>query len=139
MPIYDYQCSNMKCNKIREEYHGMLEMPVIVCMKCGNECIKLVGTSCNVFAATVPLYDFVDNKTTIKPVRIKSKRQWQEHLKRIGQVEASNEAPSRASIESTERTKKMVAKRELKDAIVKSVKDKKHIREVKQKYASKIR
>lgn len=138
MGRYDYQCS--KCLKVREEIHGMLEKPVVVCMKCGAECFKLISVSPDqIFAASVPLYDFVDHKTTIKPVRIKSKREWNDHLKRIGQREAPNTPPSQASIDSENRTRKMVAKRELKEAVVKAVKDKKHIREMKQKYAQKAR
>lgn len=136
--LYDYQCS--KCSKVHEEYHGMLEHPVIVCMKCGKQCFKLLSVSPDqIFAPSIPLYDFVDEKTTTGKVRIKSKRQWQEHLKKVGQREAPNVAPTKAQLDSESRTQRMVAKRELKETIVKAVKDKKHIREVKQKYASKIR
>lgn len=136
--LYDYQCG--KCLKVREEWHGMTEHPVIVCMKCGGECYKLISVNPdNIFAANVPLYDFVDEKTTNKKIRFKSKTGWNEHLKRIGQVEAPNTPPSAMEIASAERTQRLVAKRELKAAVVAAVKDKKHIREVKQKYAAKIR
>lgn len=109
-------------------------------MSCGHECFKLLSVSpSQIFAANVPLWDFVDEKTTRNKVRIKSKRQWQEHLKRVGQIEAPNTPPTQAQIDSDKRTKNMVAKRELKETIVKAVKDKKHIREFKQQYASKIR
>lgn len=136
MARYDYQCH--KCLSIQEEIHGMLEKPVIVCMKCGSECYKTISVNPDqIFAASVPLYDFVDHKTTTQPVRIRSKREWNEHLKRVGQIEASNTPPSRQSIESADRTKKMVAKRELKEAIVTAVKDKRHIKQLKQKILKK--
>lgn len=134
MGRYDYLCSNSKCGKVQEEVHGMLEHPVVVCKKCGYQCFKMISVRADqIFAANVPLYDFVDEKTTTGKVRIRSKHEWNEHLKRVGQIEAPNDPPSRASIESNERTKKMVAKRELKETIVKSVKDKKYIRELKEK------
>lgn len=122
------------CLKIHEEIHGMTEKPVVVCHKCGSECFKLISINVsNIFAASVPLYDFVDHKTTTSPVRIKSKRQWNEHLKRVGQYETSNEAPTKQHIESAERSKKWQAKRELRETIVKAVTDKKHIQETKEK------
>ena len=131
---YDYKCSNSKCRRVQEEVHGMLESPVIVCMKCGYQAFRMISVgSDQIFAANVPLYDFVDYKTTTQPTRIRSKREWNEHLKRVGQVEAPNTPPTKAQLESEERTKKMVAKRELKETIVKAVKDKRYIREVKQK------
>lgn len=134
---YDYYCSNKKCEKVHEEIHGMLEKPVVVCMSCGSECFKLLSVnSSQIFAASVPLWDFIDEKTTNSPVRIKSKRQWQEHLKRVGQIEAPNDPPSKESIASVERTKKMIAKRELKAAVVAAVKDKGYIKQVKQKILS---
>lgn len=103
-------------------------------MKCGKQCFKMISVSSDrIFAANVPLWDFVDRKTTTGEVRIKSKRQWNEHLKRVGQVEAPNAPPSKESIASVERTQKMQAKQELKKAVVAAVKDKKHIRETKQK------
>ncbi len=128
---YDYCCPG--CNAVHEEVHGMLENPVIVCMDCGEECCRMISARPDqIFAASVPLYDFVDHKTTTKPVRIKSKREWNEHLKRVGQIEASNTPPSRQSIESADRTKKMVAKRELRQAVVSAVKDKRHIKKIKE-------
>lgn len=137
MGRYDYFCSNKKCEEVHEEIHGMLEKPVVVCLSCGSQCFKLLSVDpSQIFAANVPLYDFIDRKTTTQPVRIKSKRQWHEHLKRVGQIEASNEVPSSESIVSAERTRKMVAKRELKEAVIASVKDKGHIKQVKQKILS---
>lgn len=134
MGRYDYQCSNKRCGKIREEIHGMLERPCVVCMRCGCECFKLISVSPDqIFAPSIPLYDFVDHKTTPNPVRIKSKTQWHEHLKRIGQIEAPNTPPTINELAAVDRTKKMVAKRELREAVVKVVKNKRHIREVKQK------
>lgn len=133
---YDYTCSD--CGRIHEEIHGMLANPVIVCMRCGGECFKRISVSPdNIFASSTPLYDFVDQKTTHVPVRIKSKRQWQEHLKRVGQIEAPNTPPTKQEIESKERTRKMVAKRELKEVVVSAVKDKKFIKEVKSKILNK--
>lgn len=137
---YDYQCENLDCGNVQEEVHGMLERPVVVCEMCGCECHKMISVAPDqIFAASVPLYDFVDLKTTTKPVRIKSKRQWHNHLKKVGQVEASNTAPSKSEIESNNRTKNMVAKRELKEAVVASVKDKKHIRETKARVLKSMR
>lgn len=134
--LYDYQCK--KCLKVHEEIHGMLERPVIVCMKCGGECYKLISVNPEqIFAAKIPLWDFVDEKTTHGKVRIKSKKQWKEHLKRVGQVEAPNTPPTQSQIDSENRTKKMVAKKQLREAVVTAVKDKKHIKETKQKILSK--
>lgn len=133
MARYDYLCSNSKCGKIQEEVHGMLNNPVIVCNKCGYQCFKMISVkSDQIFAANAPLYDFVDYKTSIKPVRISSKRQWHDHLRNVGQIEAPNTAPTKSQMESDVRTKKMVAKRELKETVIKAVKDKKHIKEFKQ-------
>lgn len=127
-------CSNSRCEKETEEIHGMLENPVIVCKKCGYQSFKMISVRPDqIFAASVPLYDFVDEKTTTSKVRIRSKREWNEHLKRVGQIEAPNTAPTKAQLESHDRTKKMVAKRELKETIVQAVKDKRYIKEVKQK------
>lgn len=138
MGRYDYQCSNKRCGKVREEIHGMLEKPCVVCMRCGSECFKLISVSPDqIFAANVPLYDFVDHKTTTKPVRIQSKRQWHEHLKRVGQREAPNTPPTPQEIASQERTATMERKRETRKAIVEAVKDKRHINQMKQKILQK--
>lgn len=135
---YDYSCS--KCGHIQEEWHGMRERPMIHCDKCRGACVKLIGTGSQIMGMNggAGLYDFVDFKTTTKPVRIHTKRQWREHLKRVGQIEAPNKPPSNSEVESFNRTKNMVAKRELKETIVKAVKDKRHIKEVKQKILKKI-
>ncbi len=134
---FDYECS--KCGSVQEEWHGMRERPFVHCNKCRGACIKLIGTGSEIVGMVggKGLYDFVDFKTTTQPVKINSKRQWQEHLKRLGQIEAPNAPPSASSIASEQRTKKMVAKRELKEAVVAAVKDKKHIRELKQKILKK--
>lgn len=136
MPTYSYECS--KCGYQKDEWHGMRERPLVHCDKCRGACIKLIGTGSEIMGMNggKGLYDFVDFKTTTHPVRIHSKRQWQEHLKRVGQIEAPNSPPSAASIASEERTKKMVAKRELKEAVVSAVKDKRHIAKIKQKVLS---
>jgi len=34
MPEYDYQC--MKCGNIQEENHGMFDVPIVQCRKCGK-------------------------------------------------------------------------------------------------------
>ena len=136
---YDYEC--VHCGHIQEEWHGMRERPLVHCDKCRGACVKLLSAGAEIsgMRGGSGLYDFVDYKTTGKPIRIHNKRQWNDHLKRIGQIQASDAPPSASEIASTERTKKMYMKRELKETIVKAVKDKKHINEVKQKYASKIR
>ena len=130
---YTYACS--KCGHEQDEWHGMKERPLVHCDICRGACIKLIGMGSEIIGMNggKATYDFVDFKTTGRPVVINSKRQWNEHLKRVGQIEAPNTPPSASSIASEERTKKMVAKRELKQAVVAAVKDKKHIREMKQK------
>lgn len=130
---FDYECS--KCGSVQEEWHGMKERPLVHCDKCRSACIKLIGTGGEIMglAGGRGLYDFVDYKTTTKPIKFNTKRQWKEHLKRIGQVEAPNTPPTQAQIDSDKRTKKMYAKRELREAIVEAVKDKRHIKETKQK------
>lgn len=131
---YDYECSNVKCKYKFEEIQSMLAEKLVRCPLCHKNTLdRLIGDGSNVLIPATGLYDFVDHKTTHSPKRINSKRQWQDHLKRIGQIEAPNTAPTKEQIVSEQRTKRMVAKRELKEAIVSAVKDKKHINEVKQK------
>lgn len=140
MPTYEYECSNPRCNYQFEEVQLMAAPKLKKCPMCGVESLdRLIGRGEYVFAASVPLYDFVDHKTTAQPVRIQSKRQWHEHLKRVGQIEAPNTPPTPAQLASAERTKKMVAKKETRAAIVEAVKDKRHINEVKQKYSKFIK
>lgn len=130
---YGYECS--KCGHEQEEWHGMSERPRVHCDICRGACVKLIGTGSQITGMNGGrgLYDFVDFKTTGRPVVINSKREWRDHLKRVGQIEAPNTPPTANEIAAQTRTKKMVAKRELKEAVVKAVKDKRHIRETKQK------
>lgn len=138
MPTYQYECSNVRCNHKFEEVQSMLDAKFTKCPICKRQTLyRLIGRGDNVIIPTTGLYDFVDEKTTRGKVRINSKRQWKEHLKRVGQIEAPNTLPTRSQIESEQRTKRMVAKRELKETIVKAVKDKRYINETKQKILSK--
>lgn len=134
---YDYECSI--CGHIQEQWHGMSERPLVHCDNCRGACIKLIGIGSEITGMNDGhgLYDFVDHKTTHKPVIINNKRQWKDHLKRVGQIEAPNTTPTKTQIEAEQRTKKMVAKKELKETIIKAVKDKRYIKETKQKILQK--
>lgn len=114
----------------------MSERPLIHCDKCRGACVKLLGVGAQISGMDggKAVYDFVDFNTTGKPVSINSKRQWNDHLKRNNLIEAPNKPPSANELASAERTKKMYMKRETKETIIKAVKDKKHINEVKKKY-----
>jgi len=137
MPTYAYECS--KCGHIQDEFHYMSERPLVHCDACRGACIKLIGTGefisgMNGGRAT---YDFVDFHTTGKPVVIKSKRQWQQHLKAHG---LNDDVPNDTKeivnkVRSGNRVyvDKEKMKRDTKEAIVKSVKDQKWKSEFKQK------
>lgn len=101
--IYDYLCE--ECEKKHEEIHGMLDKPKIKC-RCGGKCIKLIGTGQQIMgmAAGRGLYDFVDTNTTGKPVRIHSKRQWNDHLKRLGMNDdVKNDPFTKSDMEAMQR------------------------------------
>ena len=131
-PTYSYECS--KCGYVKDEFHMMSERPLVHCDKCRGACIKLIGQGnyiggMNGGRAT---YDFVDYNTTGKPVKINSKRQWQQHLKSHGlNDDVPNDTKNLNLSKPT--VDKAKIKRETKEAIVAAVKDKKHIAETKQK------
>lgn len=56
----------------------------MTCLECGwwKPICKCNGFSANPIVNN-PTYDFVDINTTGKPVRIHSKRQWKQHLKKL--------------------------------------------------------
>lgn len=80
MALYDYVCS--KCEHTFEVAHGMTEKPFITCEKCYAPCYKLI--SYNVNKSEDKLWEFTDINSTGKPIEIRSKGQWQKHLKRHG-------------------------------------------------------
>ena len=41
MPTYDYRCP--KCGTIREEMHGMMDAPAVMCLSCRIQMQKLIG------------------------------------------------------------------------------------------------
>lgn len=132
--LYDYECS--KCLWMQEEVHGMLERPVVVCKKCGNECFKLIGAGKYIGGMNGGrgVYDFVDYNTTGRPVKINTKRQWQQHLKAHGLNDDIPNDPKNLKITPGNKlVDKDKQKRETKEAIVAAVKDKKFRAEVKQK------
>lgn len=126
--IYDY-CCNI-CNHVHEEFHGMLEKPVIFC-KCGGNCSKLIGRGQNIMgmAGGRGLYDFVDINTTGQPIRINSKRQWKDHLKRHGLNDDVQNSPyTKAQLESRLQEKnidKQRNKKEIKKLVVEAYKQRK--------------
>jgi putative FmdB family regulatory protein len=133
---YDYSCS--KCGHIQEEWHGMKERPFVHCNKCRGACVKLIGTGeggIMGMSGGRATYDFVDFNTTGKPVHIKSKRQWQQHLKSHGLHDDVPNTPIKRDQlkEGMVNVDKAKMKRETREAIVKAVKDKKFKSEIKQK------
>jgi len=46
MPTYDYGCNS--CELVREEIHGMMEDPKILCEKCGAVMEKRITTNVNI-------------------------------------------------------------------------------------------
>lgn len=132
---YDYECC--KCGHVQEEWHGMSERPRIHCNKCRGACVKLIGSGAAIMgmAAGRGLYDFVDFNTTGKPVRIHTKRQWQQHLQNHGLNDDIQNTPFKRDQlkEGMLNVDKAKMRRELKDTIVKAVKDKKHIKKLKEK------
>ena len=41
MPTYDYKCP--KCDKVQERFHGMNEIPTVICEQCPAVMIRMVG------------------------------------------------------------------------------------------------
>ncbi len=129
---YDYSCS--KCGHIQEEWHGMKERPLVHCNKCRGACIKLIGNGAHIMgmAGGRGLYDFIDHNTTGRPVRISSKRQWQQHLKAHGlNDDVSNKPPRMEDLKEGVAVDKNKMKSETRKAIVEAVKDKKFKSEIK--------
>lgn len=139
---YSYECS--KCGNTQDEWHGMKERPLVHCDICRGACVKLIGTGeggfigMNMGRAT---YDFVDFNTTGKPVKINSKRQWQQHLKQHGlhdDVPNDYKTMSKQIKPGMLNVDKAKMKRETKEAIVSAVKDKKFKSEIKKKVKKQI-
>lgn len=130
---FSYQCS--KCSYIQDEWHGMKERPLVHCNKCRGACIKLIGTGENIsgMCGGRATYDFIDYNTTGKPVAIKSKRQWQNHLKKHGLHDDVPNTPLKMSdLKEGVAIDKKKQKEETRQAIVAAVKDKKFKSEIKQ-------
>lgn len=126
--IYDYECN--KCLIIHEEYHGMLEKPVIYCNKCGGQCSKLIcgnPSFCGV-DGTAGMYSFVDYNTTGKPVVINSKTQWKNHIKKYGLIDdIKNDPLTKSDIENIQRKelrKKEDNRKEIKKKVIEVYKTK---------------
>ncbi len=129
---YSYECSN--CGHEQEEWHGMSERPLVHCNKCRGSCIKLIGTGSFISGMNGgrSTYDFIDYNTTGKPVEIKSKRQWDNHLKAHGlNDDVPNTPPKMSDLKSGVAIDKKKQKLETHQAIVAAVKDKKFKSEIK--------
>lgn len=138
MPTYGYLCE--ECGKEKDEFHGMLQKPIVKCDVCGGFCIKLVGTGSEISGMDAGrcTYDFVDFNTTGKPVVINNKKQWKEHLRRHGLHDDVKNTPYTKSeityMEQKEKNKNLESKRKIKEAVTEAVRDKRHIEETKKKY-----
>jgi predicted nucleic acid-binding Zn ribbon protein len=128
MARYDYLCE--RCDEIHEEIHGMTERPQIICEICGCTCIKLISEDvrfCGVNGKN-NLYDFVDYKTTGQPVKISSKRQWKEHLRKLNMNDdVKNDPYTKSDVEAIQRRemrKKEAKRREIKKDVIEVIKKK---------------
>jgi DNA-directed RNA polymerase subunit RPC12/RpoP len=119
--LYEYLCD--RCSKVHEEWHGMLEHPVVLC-QCGHKCLKLISTGqmfCGV-NGRADMYNFVDFNTTGKPVVINSKTQWRNHLKAHGlNDDVKNDPYTKSEIESMKRKetrKKEENRKKIKNTVI---------------------
>lgn len=137
MPTYDYECS--KCEHVQEQWHPISERPLIHCDICRGACIKLMGGAEGGFIGMnggKSTYDFIDYNTTGKPVLIRSKKEWNNHLKKYGlndDVPNDPKEMARQIKPGMLNVDKNKMKKETRKAIIESVKDKKFISETKQK------
>lgn len=133
---YSYECS--KCGHEQDEWHGMKERPFVHCDICRGSCVKLIGIGSEIIGMNggKDTYDFLDYNTTGKPVKINNKKQWQQHLKKHGlndDVPNDPKEMARQIKPGMVNVDKSKMKRETKQAIIASVKDKKFRSEMKQK------
>ena len=102
----------------------MLEKPIIHCNYCGETCIKLISGNPEFIGVdgTAQLYNFVDYNTTGKPVPISSRKQWKNHLKKLGlHDEIKNDPYTKSELDRIVQKKnndKLVKRKEIKKSLV---------------------
>lgn len=75
-PNYDFECR--ECGTVFERFKGMFDETPIYC-RCGGKSDQLITTAYH--TSKDKLWEFTDVHITGKPVEIRSKGQWKNHLK----------------------------------------------------------
>lgn len=135
--IYEFLCE--RCDVIFEEFLSYENRNrVTLCPYCNQVSQRIISTGqmfCGVNGKN-NMYDFVDYKTKPYPVKINGRRHWKQHLKECGlHDDVDNRPHTVEELKSMGEVKidKDKQKREMRETILKSFQDKKHIKEFREK------